>query len=211
MKVTEIVPSRNFELVAAHPALDFVNTLDWRFRQSGPEDLLNTYADLVHFTAQSNLLPSKQAQHLLLTVTPRKAAKALESSRELREALAETLYSFLDSRAPAEAQLKTLERHFQAARRHQSLHRKATRLEWSFGGKEDASELPLWLLALSASDLITSEPMPMVRACDNLECQWLFLDTSKNHTKRWCDMRICGNRMKARRFKAQRASESKSI
>ena len=206
MKVTEIVPSRNFELVAAHPTLDFVNTLDWRFRQSGPEELLTTYADLVHFTAQSNLLPSKQAQQLLLTVTPRKAAKALDFSRELREALAETLYSFLAGRTPVATQLKTLERHFQTARRHQSLHQKATRLEWSFAEMEDASELPLWLLALSASDLITSEPMPMVRACDNLECQWLFLDTSKNHTKRWCDMRICGNRMKARRFKAQRAS-----
>ena len=206
MKITEIAPSRNFELIAAHPALDFINTLDWRFRESGPEELLNTYADLVLFTAQSNLLPPKQAQHLLLTATPRKAAKALESARELREALSDTIYSFLDGRTPAATPLETLERHFQAARRHQRLHRKATRLEWSFEGMEDAFELPLWLLALSASDLLTSEPMPMMRACDNPECQWLFLDTSKNHTKRWCDMRICGNRMKARRFKAQRAS-----
>jgi predicted RNA-binding Zn ribbon-like protein len=206
MKITEIAPSRNFQLVAAHPALDFINTLDWRFRQSGPEEFLNTYADLVHFSTQSNLLPSKQAQHLLLTVPTRKAAKTLESARELREALAETIYSFLDARTPATTTLETLERHFQEARRHQRLHRKATRLEWSFAGMEDASELPLWLLALSASNLITYEPTPMIRACDNSECQWLFLDTSKNHTKRWCDMKICGNRMKARRFKAQRAS-----
>jgi predicted RNA-binding Zn ribbon-like protein len=206
MKITEIAPSRIFQLVAAHPALDFINTLDWRFRESGSEELLQTYSDLIHFTEQSNLLTSGQKQHLLSTVTNRKAAKVLASSRELREALADAVYSALESRPPAAAQLKTLELHFQATRLHQRLLWKNSRLEWSFIEPEGAPELPLWLLALSASDLITSEAMLKVRACDNHECQWLFLDTSKNHTKRWCDMKVCGNRMKARRFKAQRAS-----
>jgi predicted RNA-binding Zn ribbon-like protein len=68
---------------------------------------------------------------------------------------------------------------------------------------ESEPELPLWLLSFSTSCLMTSEAMQMVRACGNPECRWLFLDTSKNHTRRWCDMKLCGNRMKARRFKAQ--------
>jgi predicted RNA-binding Zn ribbon-like protein len=68
---------------------------------------------------------------------------------------------------------------------------------------ESKAELPLWLLALTTSDLMTGESMHLVRACDNPECRWLFLDTSKNHTRRWCDMKLCGNRMKARRFKAR--------
>ena len=205
MKITEIAP-RTFQLIAAHPALDFVNTLDWRFRQSGPEELLTTYNDLVHFTAQSNLLPTKQAQLLLRTATPRKAAKALESSKELREALAQLFYSIINNCPPNTTLLKTLERHFQTARLKQTLQWKAAHLEWSFTEAEDAFDLPLWLLARSASDLLTSETLSALRACDNPECQWLFLDTSKNHTKRWCDMKICGNRMKARRFKAQQAS-----
>ena len=46
-----------------------------------------------------------------------------------------------------------------------------------------------------------------VRACGADTCRWLFLDTSKNHTRRWCNMRICGNRMKARRFQARRGAE----
>jgi predicted RNA-binding Zn ribbon-like protein len=206
MKITEIAPSRTFQLVAAHPSLDFVNTLDWRFRQSGPEELLTTYADLVHFTEQSNLLSPRQTLQLLRTATPRKAAKTLESSKELRETLAQVLYSIINNRSPNAAQLKTLERHFQTARLKQTLHWKTSHLEWSFTGSEDAAELPLWLLALNASNLLTSEALSMMRACDNSECQWLFLDTSKNHSKRWCDMKVCGNRMKARRFKAQRAS-----
>jgi predicted RNA-binding Zn ribbon-like protein len=206
MKITEITPPPNFQLVAAHPTLDFINTLDWRFRQSGPEELLNTYTDLVHFTTQSNLLPSKQAQHLIRTITPRKAANTLESAKELRETLASTLYSTLNNRPVPESQLKVLERHFQTARLKQTLHRKDSSFEWSLAGAKDAPELPLWLLTLSASDLLTSDTLSTVRSCDNPECQWLFLDTSKNHTKRWCDMKVCGNRMKARRFKAQRAS-----
>ena len=64
--------------------------------------------------------------------------------------------------------------------------------------------LPLWVLAMSASDLLTSDAVDRVRECDNPECRWLFLDTSKNHTRRWCDMKLCGNRMKARRFKAHK-------
>ena len=206
MQISEAVPHRIFQLVAAHPALDFINTLDWRFRESGPEEFIESYDDLVHFTEQSHLLTPAQAQQLLRTIAPRKAAKVLEESRELREAQAETVYSVLDGRPPAASQLKTLERHFQAARLQQRLHRKDSRLEWNFAEVAHAAELPLYLLALSAADLLTSEAMSRVRACDNLECRWLFLDTSKNHTKRWCDMKVCGNRMKARRFKAQRAT-----
>jgi predicted RNA-binding Zn ribbon-like protein len=51
---------------------------------------------------------------------------------------------------------------------------------------------------------MTSEAVDRVHSCHDPECRWLFLDTSKNHTRRWCDMKLCGNRMKARRFKAQR-------
>jgi predicted RNA-binding Zn ribbon-like protein len=207
MKITEIAPSRVFQLVAAHPALDFINTVDWRFREiGGPEELLKTYSDLIHFTAQSNLLSSRQTLHLLRTVTPRKAAKVLEQSKELREAMAEAIYSALDGLAPGATQLKTMQHYFQAAHLHQNLQWKDPHPEWNLTKAENAAELPLWLLALSASDLITSEAMSMVRGCCNPECKWLFLDTSKNHTKRWCDMKLCGNRMKARRFKAQRAS-----
>ena|ERR1700722_13664101 len=206
MKTNDAVPYRIFQLVAAHPALDFINTLDWRFRESGPEELLQTYSDLVRFAEQSNLLTPSRSQQLLRASTTRKASKIFQESKELREALAETVYSMVNGRTVAATPLKTLERQFHSARLHQALQRKDSHLEWSFAGAEDALELPLWLLALSASSLLTSDTMSGVRVCDNHECQWLFLDTSKNHTKRWCDMKVCGNRMKARRFKAQRAS-----
>jgi predicted RNA-binding Zn ribbon-like protein len=121
---------------------------------------------------------------------------------ELREAIAEILYARLDGRSPAAASLRTLERSIQAARFQQQLRWKQEGLEWDW--KENAAELPLWVLSMSAGDLVIFGAVDSVRACDNPECRWLFLDTSKNHTRRWCDMKVCGNRMKARRFKAQR-------
>ena len=187
-----------FQLIAGHPALDFVNTLDWRFRKTGPEDLLKSYADLLRFSEQSKVLTSKQTRQ-----PHSEDARALQRCKELREAMAEIFYARLDGHRPSAASLKTLERYFKAARQRQTLLGKESHLEWGWSPTKSETDLPLWALAMSASELMLSESMDRVRACDNPECRWLFLDTSKNHTRRWCDMKVCGNRMKARRFKAQ--------
>jgi predicted RNA-binding Zn ribbon-like protein len=192
-----------FELIAAHPALDLVNTLDWRFRQQGPEDLLTSYDDLLRFTQESGMLkPAQIPQYRQAD-----GARVLKRCIELREAIAEILYAGLDGGGPAAASLRTLERSIKAARLQQRLRRKEGQLEWHW--RENDAGLPLWALSMSASDLMLSDEIHKVRACDNPECRWLFLDTSKNHTRRWCDMKVCGNRMKARRFKAQRRTSER--
>jgi predicted RNA-binding Zn ribbon-like protein len=197
-------PARIFELVGGHPVLDLVNTLDWRFRDGLPEEFLESYGDLLRFTEQSQLLTPRQTRHLLRSANQSAAERTLASVRELREAAAEVFYAVLDGRNPVSAPVKSLETSFKAARRHQNLMWSGSRLTWGWQETTAAPELPLWLLSLSVVRLMTSDVMQQLRACNNTECRWLFLDTSKNHTRRWCEMRICGNRMKARRFKAQR-------
>jgi predicted RNA-binding Zn ribbon-like protein len=188
-----------FQLIAGHPALDLVNTLDWRFRKNGPEELLKSYDDLLRFSAQSKVLTSSQTRRL-----PSAGTRTLQRCKELREAIAVIFYARLDGHRPSAASLKTLEWYFKAVRAQQTLRWKESRLEWDWSATKGETELPLWALAMNASELMLSESMDRVQACDNPECRWLFLDTSKNHTRRWCDMKLCGNRMKARRFKAQR-------
>lgn len=180
--------------------MDLVNTLDWRFRKDGPEELLESYDDLLQFSEESGVLSAKQTRQARRAAGPR----ALKRCIELREAIAEILYASLDGRDPLATSLKTLERSIQAARLQQQLIRKQAGFQWEWG--ENRAELPLWALSMCASDLLLSEAVERVRACGNPECRWLFLDTSKNHSRRWCDMKLCGNRMKARRFKAQRKS-----
>lgn len=191
-----------FQLVAGHPALDLVNTLDWRFREQGPEELLSSYDDLVRFVEQSELITPKQAR-LLRAAGRNVGERVLARCTELREATAEIFYAAMDGREPALASIQALEELFKAMRAGQKLEWKDARLEWNWCDGENEVELPLRLLTLSTAELMTSDAMHKVRVCDSPECRWLFLDTSKNHLRRWCDMKICGNRMKARRFKAR--------
>ncbi|MBS1802258.1 MAG: CGNR zinc finger domain-containing protein [Acidobacteria bacterium] len=204
MKVrAQEVKSRIFELSGGHPALDLVNTLDWRFRDSGPEELLEDYADVVRFVEQTGLMNAMDARKLLRSASENKAAKVLVSVRDLREAAAELLYAAVDGKSPSSSALKRLEEFFASAREQQKLRWDGEKLEWALPQASSFPSFPLWLLSLNTETLITSEQMPLLRECGNAECRWLFIDTSKNHTRRWCDMKICGNRMKARRFKAQ--------
>ena len=201
-----------FQLFGGHPALDFVNSLDNRFSAAGTIELLGEYRDLVRFAEQAQLLDGRQARQLAKAVAGDAATRVLRAARELREALAATLYGALAGRPPAATDLRTLERHLRAANLHQELHwharpgsGHAPGMEWSWGRFAMRPELPLWLLAQSAGELLLSDARERVRACDADTCRWLFLDTSKSHTRRWCNMKICGNRMKARRFQARHA------
>jgi predicted RNA-binding Zn ribbon-like protein len=201
--MSAIQPERIFELIGGHPALDLVNTLDWRFRERGQEELLASHRDLIAFSGQTGLLAAKTARVLRNEVSPKTSERVLAETRELREALAEVFYAQLDGRRPDSTQIATLERFFREAREREKLVWNAPNLFWELSGAESDAELPLWLLARSACSLLLAPDMRKLRACHNAECRWLFLDTSKNHTRRWCDMAVCGNRMKARRFKAQ--------
>jgi len=196
---------RLFELIAGHPALDLVNTLDWRFREGPPpEELLKDYGDLVRFAEQGGLISEAQGRRLLRNTSESKAARIVDAVRELREGAAQILYAALEGNDPAASSVKLLERYFRDARESQHLMWDGAKLAWELSQSPAPAELPLWTLSLSTADLMTSDEMHRLRECGNSECRWLFLDTSKNHTRRWCDMKICGNRMKARRFKAQR-------
>jgi predicted RNA-binding Zn ribbon-like protein len=197
------VRSAHFQLIAGHPALDLVNTLDWRFREAGPEELIPTYDDLVRFTEQCGLLSSAQARRLIRTTSTNKGAHVVAEAQRMRETAARIFYAVIDGNDPPTEAIGDIERRYREAETHRHLGWSESHLVWEFSGSVPAPEFPLLMLAMKVVELLSSEDMSMIRACGNAECLWVFLDTSKNHTRRWCDMKICGNRMKARRFKAQ--------
>ena len=79
---------------------------------------------------------------------------------------------------------------------------------WTWQEAPSCIDLLLWRIAQAAAELLTSPDLQRVRRCDASNCRWLFLDKSKNHSRRWCDMKICGNREKARAYYQRVASES---
>jgi predicted RNA-binding Zn ribbon-like protein len=211
--MTGTQPLPHFNLCAGHPALDFVNSLDNRFRASGgPTELLPDYAALLRFARAAGLIDQGAARRLADGVSPAAAARGLRAARELREALAAALYAHAAGRTPPAAMLAILERHFHASSRHRELRwvasgvsaRRGAAPGWDRSRFGTRAELPVWLLSQAAAQLMLSAQLARVRACAADNCRWLFLDTSRNHTRRWCQMQVCGNRMKARRFQARR-------
>ena len=199
-----------FKLHAGHPALELVNTLDMRFA-SQTVDLIPTYKDLLRLTTQLQLLTAEQARKLARTVGEEEARRVLASTAELREALAKVLYGRIDGTRSAAGQLQILEQHFYAAALHRRLLAGESHLEWSWSGVERQAEIPLWMLAQAASILLVSSDAELIKDCGDPTCRWLFLDVSKNHTRRWCDMKTCGNRMKARRHHARAQEEGGAV
>lgn len=197
-----------FDRCGGHPALDFVNSLDNRFNSQGRTEGLRDYDDLLRFSRETQLLDSAQATQVARSLIPEAAARALRAGRALREALAEVLYAVVDQRRPPSASLEILEHYFHLADRHRELRWQPAigergALAWSWRLDEGKAELPVWVVAHAARDLMLSPEVTRVRACEAETCRWLFLDTSRNHTRRWCKMKVCGNRVKARRYQVR--------
>lgn len=76
----------------------------------------------------------------------------------------------------------------------------ARKFEWRYDDTLNDFAAPLWPIAHSAAELLASEDLQYVRPCASETCRWLFLDVSKNHKRRWCDMTRCGNRAKFRAY-----------
>ena len=168
---------QNLNLRTERLCLDFANTLDWH-ASAHPVETLTTYADLVAWSHEVGLLSERIARQLIAEAErqPKQAAAILERARTLREAIAE-----MQSRS--------------------RLVRTPEGLNWDWGGGENDLDQMLWWVIRSATDVMTSDELYRVGQCaDDRGCGWLFLDTSKNHSRRWCAMKDCGNRAKARRY-----------
>ena len=191
-----------FELIAGNICLDFVNTLD--DRRTEPKELLASYIDLVRFGEDIGLLTGSQVDRLFTRSyqSPDGAQDALRRARELREAIHDIFRAVIDKKPAPPGALGRLNADAQTANEH--LHLKATEggFEWSFDSLDRLDGM-LWPLARAAADLLASDQLPLVRACSAKQCEWLFLDTSKNHQRRWCDMKQCGNRAKVQSFYAR--------
>jgi predicted RNA-binding Zn ribbon-like protein len=196
-----------FELIAGNVALDFVNTLDDRPTQ--PKELLATYADLLRFGEDSGVLDAAQFDRLLERkhLAEDATQEVLLQARELREDIHDVFRAILKKRPVPAAALAKLNAAAQSAAGRMRLVAVKGGFVWRFEdfGGVDAM---LWPIARAAAELLASDQLPYVRACSSKTCEWFFLDTSKNHRRRWCDMANCGNRAKVRRFYARQKKES---
>lgn len=190
-----------FEVTGGHISLDFTNTVDNRTSEK-PVEKLHTYNDLLAFGQQTGVISSSEAQQLARAAAhnPRAAHKAFQQAIIVREALFSILSSIAAGKEPPTASLHQLNDSLRQAGAHRVLSAHHGEFSWTLSGPDDMLERVLWPFVLQGADLLASPDLANVRECAAETCGWLFLDNSKSHSRRWCDMKVCGNRDKARRF-----------
>ena len=194
--------SRRFarlDLVGGSLGLDFANTVTTR------TDYIDRYDDLVFWAQRAEILSSKARKTLVARAAKegRGADHALRRAHELRDAIHGTFTAIAAGELPATADATRVLRSYGEAIARASLKGDPARpeLKWSLGSSLDAVLDPI---AYAAGDLLLASERPPVKLCPG--CPWLFVDQSRNGSRRWCDMKTCGTRDKMRRYYRSRRS-----
>lgn len=188
-----------FEFIAGALCLDFANTLHNSLADDKGEELQDI-SDLLQWGTEASLL--SRAEHARLAAlfagNPRDAAAALRDARAARDLLLSIFAGIAHGRPPSPqllAQLNSALADLPAILQvRKSSHRIETAWESSAGGVQRI----LFAVLESAARLLAGERLGRLRECASDDCTWLFVDESRNRSRRWCDMSSCGNRMKAR-------------
>jgi predicted RNA-binding Zn ribbon-like protein len=186
-------------LLAGHPALDFVNTIDPREGDHRIEHL-GIYPDLVRWAERAGVLTAAEARRAARGSARDRAgaSRAFARAVELREALYAVFAAVAAKRPVPAPGMGALHAAYRDAIVHASLAREGRRFRWRTSGGLDVVR---WHIARAAVALLESEILGRVKRCPGSgDCGWLFLDNSKNASRRWCSMDGCGNRAKVRRF-----------
>jgi predicted RNA-binding Zn ribbon-like protein len=208
------VPVRDvmeIRLDGGHVALDFVNTVGG-LRNAPPDardDALETYADLVRWSARVELLSPRQARKLLRAADERSAEArvVLQKALALRALTYDVFRPLAEGRRPAAALLARLRDAEREALAHASLAPSNGSLSWTWTDTQDLAA-PLWAITHAAVELLTRGPLERLKVCGN--CRWLFLDRSRNRSRRWCSMDECGTSLKKERFVERRRKQRRA-
>jgi predicted RNA-binding Zn ribbon-like protein len=121
----------------------------------------------------------------------------------LREALYRIFTTMVGGEAPPTSDLLLLNGELAAALAHRCLISSEAGFDLAWSSDGDELSEPLWPVALSAAELLTSGSVARVKSCASHDCAWVFMDESRNRSRQWCEMETCGNRAKARRHYAR--------
>jgi predicted RNA-binding Zn ribbon-like protein len=194
-----VVPRRDL-------AIEFANTLAWR--GSIPAESLHTAGDVVAWLCSNKAVQTGAIDNLTkwLDAHPAHATTFLNEAIEIRESIYRLLHSVASSSVLARDDLHRLNNSLSEASPRVHLERTDGVFGWRIEAKPAAPGIlapVLW----SAADVLVGPDSARVRECANHRCLWLFLDDSKNGSRRWCSMQMCGNRAKAQRHYLRQKGE----
>jgi predicted RNA-binding Zn ribbon-like protein len=194
-------PSPGFVFVGNHRSLDFINTLI-----SGPEgpiELLKSPETMAKWCEQARIFRSGEHAAFAAHMKQSSAGALLAHAIRFRADLEEILRCGSTSQPAAAKAAKLINAVLARAPQLLTATVRQKRLSPQLTSDQQSSSFDRFLseLAKDALDLFTKIDLRQVKRCANPDCVLYFHDDSKNHTRQWCSMRICGNRAKASRFR----------
>jgi len=181
------------------PCLDFVNSIG-RSPAGVEDERLVDYAALLAWSTGAGTLAAAEVRALDRAARERPAAarNVLQRARALREALFAILHADVQGAPPPPADLATFHAELAKALAHARVEPVEEGYAWTWAEAAGALDAPLWPVARAAADLLVSPERASIKECASDDCLWLFVDRTKNHGRRWCEMKVCGNRQKVR-------------
>jgi predicted RNA-binding Zn ribbon-like protein len=199
-------PIERMRIVGGNLALDFVNT---RTEPARDAEVLQEYDDLIAWGRRVWILSEPVAARLGRRAGehPRAANEATARARRLRESLHDLFGDVVAGRSPSHRSTAALRSQEAAALARADLVPGSAGFEWTWADDDDLAR-PLWPVVHAAVELLVSGPVDRIKACAG--CTYLFIDESKNRSRRWCSMEDCGRAEKVRRYVARRATRRKA-
>jgi predicted RNA-binding Zn ribbon-like protein len=181
--------------------LDFANTVDC-YGCADLGEYLNTYHDLVAWSRHVGTITDNEAKTLWRRASghPAEAKSAHKRAIQLREAIYRIFTITLKGQSPDQEDLAVFNVYLGEAMTRSQIVKTQDDFYWDMTGSKEKLDWILNPIIRSAADMLVSDEFRRVKKCADPVCGWLFLDISRNRSRRWCDMADCGNRAKASRF-----------
>ncbi len=193
--------SGSLKLLGGRLCLDFVNTVEW-WGKRGPKEYLNSYNDLIVWGQHASILTYQETRILSQKAYEcrSEAERALNRSLKLRKSIYQLFSAIITRKKVSTQEMVVFNEHLAVAMQSAGILDSLGGFRWDVTGEKNKLDWFLNPIVYSAAELLVSDELKKVKACFNPFCGWLFLDGSRNQSRRWCDMKDCGNRAKALRF-----------
>ena len=188
-------------LIGGALCLDFANTVSGLREGEHEREHLHAYAHLIAWAAHARAIQTGEARPLLKRARDDDgaAARALHRALALRDCIHDIFAAIAHRAAIPQRALDGFNAALADASRHVRLLPAEEGFAWGWDDLTARLDSPLWPILRSAADLLTTGKLDRIKQCPYPHCGWLFVDFSKNKSRRWCEMSVCGNRTKARR------------
>jgi predicted RNA-binding Zn ribbon-like protein len=183
-----------FLFVGNHPCLDFINTQ--MIVRGNPTDLLGGCEDLVAWLVQANMMDKVRAAVVVTQWNHKDQEQLFEQGVMFRGRLRDMVARIVARKSIPDSAIASINQILSRCPGYPQLICKKRRFERHFQSQTPQKDGLLATLAEAASDLLCSGKLSLVKKCGNPACILYFYDTTKNHTRNWCSMHLCGNRIK---------------